>query len=119
MDNIIQFWDNQENKVCSRYFDSKFLGHSTAEDLLQSLKTSLDKLNPANLIQISIDGPLTNWKLLEELVKDRAISDPEIPQLINVGSCGLHIVHGAFKTGATAKGWHIDNMLKVNIVCIQ
>ena len=101
MDTIVPFWDNQENKVCSRYFDSKFLGHTTPEKLLQSLKTSLDKLNPANLIQISMDSPHMNWKLLEDFVKDRTISDPEIPHLINVGSCGLHIVHGAFKTGAT------------------
>ena len=84
----------------------------TPEDLLQSLKTSLDKLNPANLVQISVDGPHMNWKLLEEIVKDRIISDPEIPQLINVGSCGLHIVHEAFKTGAAATGWNTDNLLK-------
>ena len=25
-----------------------------------------------------------------------------MPQLINIGSCGLHIVHGAFRIGATA-----------------
>ena len=33
MDVIIPCWDNQENKVCSRYFDSRFLGHATAQDL--------------------------------------------------------------------------------------
>ena len=27
MDMIIHFWDNERNKVCSRYFDSNFLGH--------------------------------------------------------------------------------------------
>ena len=60
MDMIIQCMDNQENKVCSRNFDSNFLGNTTAEDLLQSLKTSLDKLNPAYLIQNSMHGPHTN-----------------------------------------------------------
>ena len=28
VDMIIHFWDNQKNKVCSRYFESKFLGHT-------------------------------------------------------------------------------------------
>ena len=56
-----------------------------------------------------MDGPHTNWKLFEELTEGRNISDPEIPQLINMDSCGLHIVHGAFKTCAVATGWHIDN----------
>ena len=46
-DVIIHFWDYQENQVCSRYFDSRFLGHATAQDLLENLKSSLDKLNPA------------------------------------------------------------------------
>ena len=71
MDVIICFWDNQENKVCSRYFDSRFLGHATAQNFLENLKGSLDKLNPAGLIQISMDGPNTNWKLLDELIKEQ------------------------------------------------
>ena len=59
-----------------------------------------------------MDGPSTNWKLYDELSKDRANSDPDLPELINVGSCGLHIIHGAFKRGAVATGWHIDNLLR-------
>ena len=51
-----------------------------------------------------MDGPNTNWKLLDELIKDKTISDPEISHLINVGLCGLHVVHGAFKDGANATG---------------
>ena len=37
MDMIIHFWDNEKNNVCSRYFDSNFLGHTSAQDLLKSL----------------------------------------------------------------------------------
>ena len=59
-----------------------------------------------------MDGPHTNWKLFQELTEDRNISDPELPKLINTGSCGLHIVHGAFKTGAVATEWHIDILVK-------
>ena len=65
------------------------------------------------MIQLSIDNPHTNWKCFEQLTEDRNISDPELPQFVNTGLCGLHIVHGAFKTGAVATGWHIDNMLKL------
>ena len=38
---IIHFWDNEKNKVCSRYFDSNFLGHTSAQDLLKSLQVHL------------------------------------------------------------------------------
>ena len=109
---IICFWDNQKNKVCSRYFESKFLGHTTASDLLQCLKNSVTALNPAGLIQLSMDCPHTNWKLFEQLTEDRIISDPELPQHIKTSSYGLHVVHGAFKTFPVATGWHIDNPLK-------
>ena len=112
MDVIVRFWDNEKNKVCSRYFDSNFLGHTSAQDLLKSLPSSLTTLNPMGLIQLSMDGPSTNWKLYDELSKDRANSDPDLPELINVGSCGLHIIHRAFKRGAVATGWHIDNLLQ-------
>ena len=70
MDVIICFWDNEKNKVCSRYFDSNFLGHTSAQDLLKSLQSLLTTLNPMGLIQLSTDGPHTNWKLLDELFED-------------------------------------------------
>ena len=97
--------------MCSRYFDSNFLGHTSAQDLLKSLQSLLTTLNPMGLIQLFMDGPSTNWKLLDELSEDRVNSYPELPELINVGSCGLHIIHGAFKRGAIATWWHIDNLL--------
>ena len=53
MEMIIHLWDNQKNKVCSIYFESKVLGHTTASDLLQSLKSSVTALNPAGLVQLS------------------------------------------------------------------
>ena len=32
-------------------------------------------------------------------------------KLINIGSCGLHIVHTSFKNGVTASGWVIADVL--------
>ena len=29
---------------------------------------------------------------------------------MNIGSCGLHILHGAFKDGAVASGWQLDRL---------
>ena len=36
----------------------------------------------------------------------------EFPQVFDVGSCGLHIVHGAFQTGVKVFGWNLDKVLK-------
>ena len=111
MDVIIHFWDNEKNKVCSRYFDSNFLGHTSAQDLLKSVQSLFTTLNLMGLIQLSMDGPNINWKLLDELSEDQVNYDPELPELINVSSYGLYIIHEAFKRGAVATGWHIDNLL--------
>ena len=70
MDVIFHFWDNEKNKVCSIYFDSNLLGHTSAQELLKSLQSLLTTLNPMGLIQLSMDGPSTNWKLLDELSED-------------------------------------------------
>jgi hypothetical protein len=32
--------------------------------------------------------------------------------LINIGSCGLHVIHNSFKTGAAASGWDISSVLR-------
>lgn len=43
---------------------------------------------------------------------DRALTDPDLTRLINAGSCGLHVVHGALKYGVTATGWKLDSLLR-------
>ena len=36
----------------------------------------------------------------------------QLPGLINVGSCGPHVVHGAFRSGAQKTKWGVDLILK-------
>ena len=102
-----------EDKCLSQYFDSQFMGHTTAKDLLENLKSTLSKLNNRKLLQISMDGPRVNWKLLVSLLnEDRQKEDADLPQLLNVGSCGLPVVHGAFCTGCQSTDWKIDGFLR-------
>ena len=61
-------------------------------------------------MQISVDGPSVNWAFLKEIQNHR--EQEELQQLINIGSCGLHIIHGAFQTGATTTCWNIKGTLK-------
>jgi len=35
-----------------------------------------------------------------------------MPSLLNLGSCGLHVVHGSFKYGASDTGWELDSLLR-------
>ena len=56
-----------------------------------------------------MDGPIVNLKFLEELQKD--CLENEQHELINIGNCGLHRIHGAFKTGAESTSWNIRKTL--------
>ena len=39
-------------------------------------------------------------------------AESQIPQLLDIGSCGLHVINGAFRTGVEATPWKIKKILK-------
>ena len=100
MDLLVRYWDDEVKEVVTLYFGSEFLGHTHAGDRRDKFLKGLTPLYKANMVQASMGGPSTNWKFYEELVKLRDEQDPDIPLLLNLGSCSLHVIHGAFKTGA-------------------
>ena len=57
-----------------------------------------------------MDGPTVNHKFYSKLVEQR--KEISAPGMIDIGSCGLHIIHGAFKTGLEATGWALKSILK-------
>lgn len=95
---------------------SSYLGHSTAEDCFGKWyyghttdSTVLESGIPINqMIQISMDGPNVNWRIYSFL-KDKLSKDFD-NKFINIGSCGLHVVHNSFKTVATSSGWNIASI---------
>ena len=109
MDFIVKYF--KDGEVKRRYLSSGFLGHTTAKDLKRAFEECIEKLDLKNLIQVSMDGPNINWKMLDLIVEDRN-SNETYPNLLDVGSCSLHVVHGAFRTGMKQTGWGIDLLLK-------
>ena len=69
MDLVLRFWDDSKQQVVSQYYDSTFLGHTRAEDLLEKFQNAVATLDSSNMLQISMDGPSTNWKFLDQLIK--------------------------------------------------
>ena len=108
-DILIRYFDHVENRVKVRYLDSKFFGHATHQDLFIQFTQALFKLDTNKTFQVSIDEPIVNLKFLEKLQKDRLKNEQH--ELINIGGCGLHPIHGAFKTRAESTSWTIRNTL--------
>ena len=49
-----------------------------------------------------MDCPNVNWKFYSNLFQER--KGKEVPDLLNIGSCSLHLVHGSFEKGAKESG---------------
>lgn len=86
-------------------------GHATAEDLVLHFRHGVFEsgLSIKGIVQISMDGPNVNWKFYKQIRTQ--LQEEYSTSLINIGSCGLHIVHNAFKAGVTASGWIISSFL--------
>ena len=110
MDVHIHYWDNEKGLVKTNYLDSRFVFRPNADNLHDELHNALQSLPEKNMLQMSMDGPNTNWKVFELLFSYR--NEKEWSNLLNLGSCGLHIVHGAFQTGIKATNWEVEKVLK-------
>ena len=71
---------------------------------------SIASINSAKILQVSMDGPTVNHKFYSKLVEQR--KEISAPGMIDIGSCCLHIIYGAFKTGLEATGWVLKTVLK-------
>lgn len=56
-----------------------------------------------------MDGPNVNFKLFDTLSRD--LEEDTGCKLLNIGSCGLHIMHNAFKAGSNITTWDIEHTL--------
>ena len=110
MDMNVRYWDNDNSLVKLNYVTSRFFERSNPEDILSKLLAGLKPICEAKIIHLSMDGPNTNWKVLDSLQKYR--EKFEYSYLSNHGSCGLHMAYGAIKTGAQESGWDIHKILK-------
>ena len=109
MDMIVRFWDSKNKSVAERYFNSEFVGHATAADMLTHFRNGMVLHNPSSLVQISLYGPNVNWKFYHNLFQER--KGEEFPDLLIIGSCSLHVVDASFEKGAKISGWNLGNTL--------
>ena len=112
MDILTRYFDDIENMVKVRYLTSNFMGHSTRTDLYLEFSSALKEFDGIKLLQISMAGPNVNLKFLNDIdcTKDRVGNEQH--ELIFIGTCGLHVTHGAFKTGAESTDWKLKKVIK-------
>ena len=88
------------------------MGHARASDLTQSLIKRPEDLDYENkMVQVSMYGPNAIWFLLDNLAIHQKEENANEPDLVNIGSCGLHVVHGSFRTASKKTDWSLKASL--------
>ena len=64
-----------------------------------------------------MDGLRVNCKLLLLLCEDKEKGDADIPKLLNVDICGIHVVHAAFCTGMP--GYRLENRRTLQSIMVS
>ena len=75
LDVLVRFYDADREKVVDRYLCSKFLGHTRADNILDSLREAIHELELEKIINIGMDGPAVNHRLLRLLNEERKLYD--------------------------------------------
>ena len=81
----------------SKYFNSKFFLRANADNISNGIVEVIVELQFSKCIHLSMDGPSTNWSVMEKVMERR--KGDNLPPLENIGSCGLHSVSGFLGTG--------------------
>jgi len=112
LDLHVKYWSLDEGRISTRYLNSCYLGHATAENMKEAIIHSLsaDGLSLAKMIHFSTDGPNVNKSLKNKL--GVAIKELRGQAAVAIGSCTLHIVHNALKTGLSAvQHWAVEEFV--------
>ena len=86
-----------------------FLG-TVLTDLLKHFTDVISGLDPSKNLQILMDGPNFNLKSLEGLKKEK--EEAKLSKLIDIGSCNLHVVHGALKSACEKTNCVLKSLIK-------
>ncbi|KAH8019423.1 hypothetical protein HPB51_019396 [Rhipicephalus microplus] len=109
MDVLIRYWDAADDSVKTRYLTSCFMGHTCADDLASAFPQAVEEIKGSKILQVSMDGPNVNFKFLQSLKEELRESDES--HILDIGSCGLHAINGAYKAGHVASAWDLVSFL--------
>ncbi len=76
---------------------------------VENMSQVLSETGDHNLIQLCMDGLHMNWKAFELTQKE--VQEQVDKSLLNIGSCGLHVMHNMFRDGCKATGCDIEHTL--------
>ena len=109
MDIFVRYWGYEKTIATTKYLSSEFMGGKNANQILDSFIEGSKKLNQSHMPQISSDGANVNLKFLE-LYAEKLELD-ELLCLVDLGTCGIHTVHGSLENDIQFSGRNTGKLL--------
>lgn len=119
MDIVLRIWVevNGREKIETRYLTSCFLETATANGILTAFISVFKNFDIdifKKIVNLSMDGPNVNLKFLKDFKfhMSQETDGGNMRELIEVGTCSLHVVNNGYKAGHQKSGWKIDDFLR-------
>lgn len=81
-------------------------------DLKEGLREAVGESNLRKILQVSMGGPAVNFCIMDQFRTELRDEYPTKSTILELGSCGPHNVHGAFKAWIKKLNWEIDAFLR-------
>ena len=108
-DGYVRFWSN--NQVETSYCGSLFMGHCSADQMVDHFLDFKKRLNWDNSLMLHLgkDRPNLSKSFQKKLSKKLEENNN---QFLNIGSCNLHKVHNAFRKGLSELNIDLDQFAR-------
>ena len=106
----MRYFSDTDGKVKMRFLKALVFGHAFAETVADELWRTLQELGLTlkNLLSISSDGPNVNKAIKANI--NTKLQGHFKRQLVDTGSCQLHVVHNTFRKGIEAYGEDVEHL---------
>ena len=110
MDLTLRHWSPTHNEVWVTYYASLFFGHAESEKVAEKMYEHLvnNGIPVHRMASLIWDGPNVNKTILRKMNGLILQDCPEFPDLIDLGSCSIHVIHNAFGKGLEKHGKEVD-----------
>ena len=107
----VRFRNASKKLAETRSLPPSFLELQKLMTSLKSLKRVSKKIHKANdLLQIASDGPNVNLLFLKLYEEKRCLN--ELPALVDIGTFGIHTIHGSLKHAEKGSEWDAGKVPK-------
>ena len=121
MDVLVRYFSETNGEIKVRFLKAWVLGHVFGEKVGDKLLKNLEELGlPLRLLlSISSDGP--NMKKTVKANISAKLKQCFKRQLVNTGSCQLHVVHNKFRKGLESYGEELvhRSVLFLQVICCK